>query len=162
MFEKVARASNWPEDKWTLLVQFSVLQGKAQEAYAVLDADQSSDYRVIREVVLAAYEVVPEAYRQRFRSLWRKPVDNFLELVRQQEVVFDRWLAASNTYTFQELRQLMLVEQFKSSLPRPIEVHLNDGEITQLKLGAMTADSYELTLRRRAWKGPIGRQEMRV
>ena len=37
---------------------------KAKEAYAALDADQSSDYQVVKGVVVAAYEVVPEAYRQ--------------------------------------------------------------------------------------------------
>ena len=108
---------------------------------------------------MAAYEVVQEAYRQRFRSLRRKPWDHFLELARQ-EVVFDRGLAASNTYTFQELHQLMLVEQFKSNLPRPIELHLNDREITRLKQAAMTADAHKLTHREGPWKGPLGRQEM--
>lgn len=45
--------------------------------------------------------------------------ETFLDLVRQQEAVFDRWLA--NTNPFQELQQLMLVEQFETSLSQHME-----------------------------------------
>lgn len=68
-FEKSAMELDWPEDKWTLLIQ-SVLEGKAQEVYAALDASDSRDHDAVRKVVLAAYEDVSEAYRQMFRSLW--------------------------------------------------------------------------------------------
>ena len=58
-----------------------------------------------------------------FRSLQRKSNETFLDLARHQEVVFDKWLACTKTHIFQELRQLMLVEQFKTSLPRHMEMH---------------------------------------
>lgn len=36
-FEGIAEEMNWPREKWTLMIQGS-LKGKAQEAYAALDA----------------------------------------------------------------------------------------------------------------------------
>ena len=46
----------------------SVLTGKAQEVYSALSIDQSSNYDMVKSTILQAYEVVPEAYRQKFRD----------------------------------------------------------------------------------------------
>lgn len=42
--------------------------GKAQEAYAALEPEQSEDYGTVKEAVLAVYELVQEVYRPHFRS----------------------------------------------------------------------------------------------
>ncbi|XP_028823409.1 uncharacterized protein LOC114780060 isoform X2 [Denticeps clupeoides] len=66
-FERVATTLQWPKVVWTLLLQ-CVLVGKAQEVYSSLSLQQSSDYDVVKTSILNAYELVPEAYRQRFRK----------------------------------------------------------------------------------------------
>ena len=66
-FEKVAENLKWPKENWTLLLQ-SVVIGKAREIYTQLSLEQSSDYDKVKELVLKAYELVPEAYRQKFRN----------------------------------------------------------------------------------------------
>lgn len=45
----------------------SVLTGKAAEVYSALGVAESSDYEHVKSVILRAYGLVPEAYRQRFR-----------------------------------------------------------------------------------------------
>lgn len=45
----------------------SVLTGKAAEVYSALGVTESSDYEHVKSVILRAYGLVPEAYRQRFR-----------------------------------------------------------------------------------------------
>ena len=59
-FEKVAENLKWPREHWTLLLQ-SVVIGKAREIYTQLSLEQSSDYDKVKEVILKAYELVPEA-----------------------------------------------------------------------------------------------------
>ena len=66
-FEKVAISLKWPSDMWSVLVQ-SVLSGKAQEIYSALTVAQCSDYEVMKGYILKSYELVPEAYRQKFRN----------------------------------------------------------------------------------------------
>ena len=66
-FEKVADSLNWPKESWVLLLQ-SVLVGKAQEIYGSLSVEQSSNYEHVKKAILKAYELVPEAYRQKFRN----------------------------------------------------------------------------------------------
>ena len=66
-FEKVAENLNWPKEHWTLLLQ-SVLIGKAREIYIQLGVEQSHHYETVKELILKGYELVPEAYRQKFRN----------------------------------------------------------------------------------------------
>ena len=40
----------------------------AQEIYGSLSVEQSSNYEHVKEAILKAYELVPEAYRQKFRN----------------------------------------------------------------------------------------------
>ena len=80
-FEKVANSLNWPKESSVLLLQ-SVLVGKAQEIYGSLSVEQSSTYEHVKEAILKAYKLVPEAYRQKFRNV---------EFVREKENLFNRW-----------------------------------------------------------------------
>ena len=66
-YEKVATSLEWPWDIWTLLLQ-SVLVGKVQEIYAALSLAQNSEYDTVKTAILNAYELVPEAYWQKFRG----------------------------------------------------------------------------------------------
>ena len=75
-FEKVASSLSWPKQVWTLLLQSSLL-GEAREAYSALSIEQSSAYDTVKRSNLKAYELVPEAYRQRFRAT---QLDRYLDL----------------------------------------------------------------------------------
>ena len=76
-FEKVADSLNWPKESWVLLLQ-SVLVGKAQEIYG-------------KEAILKAYELVPEAYRQKFRNYLKYDSKTHVEFAREKENVFNRF-----------------------------------------------------------------------
>ena len=60
-FENVAENLKWPKEHWTLLLQ-SVIIWKAREIYTQLTVEQSSSYDTVKELILKAYELVPEAY----------------------------------------------------------------------------------------------------
>ena len=49
----------------------SVLLGKAREIYTQLTVKQASSYDTFKELILKGYELVPEAYRQKFRNCMR-------------------------------------------------------------------------------------------
>ncbi|XP_066982785.1 uncharacterized protein [Macrobrachium rosenbergii] len=71
----------WPQEYWTTLIQ-SKLIGRAQKVYVTLDESLSSDYDNVKAIVLKAYELVPEAYRQRFRNLQKDREQTFVEFAR--------------------------------------------------------------------------------
>lgn len=79
-FEKVAENLKWPKHYWTILLQ-SVTTRKARDLNTQLSVQQASDYDSVKQLILKGYELVPEAYRQRFRNLRKKvnkPIWNLL------------------------------------------------------------------------------------
>ena len=88
-FEKVAENLNWPKEHWTLLLQ-SVLIGRAREIYIQLGVEQSQHYETVKELILKGYELVPEAYRQKFRNCKKDSNQTHVEFARSKEQLFDR------------------------------------------------------------------------
>ena len=87
-FEKYAHRLEWPTEYWTLMLQ-SVFVGKAQKVCYELSIEQSSDYEEVRALVLAAYELVPESYRQKFRNGKWKQGQTYVDYSKEKELWFD-------------------------------------------------------------------------
>ncbi len=116
-FEHVAAKLNWPRDMWALLLQCNFV-GKAQEVCSALSIEESLDYDIVKAAVLRAYELVPEAFRQRFRSCSKSVKQTFVEFAREKIILFEKWCFAIKITTFEELRELVLLEDFKSCVRR--------------------------------------------
>ncbi|KAJ8340985.1 hypothetical protein SKAU_G00332760 [Synaphobranchus kaupii] len=144
LFERVAITLKWPKDAWSLLLQ-CVLVGKAQDAYSSLPLEQSLDYEEAKAAVLRAYELVPEAYRQKFRRFRKADSQTFVEFAREKESMFDRWCAAQGVKQFEQLRDLMIMEEFKNCLPERVATYLNKQKVTQVAMAAVLADEFSLT-----------------
>ena len=144
-FEKVAENLKWPKEHWTLLLQ-SVVIGKAREIYTQLSLEQSSDYDTVKEFILKAYELVPEAYRQKFRDCRKEHDQTHVEFARTKEQLFDRWCSSKKVGSdHAKLRQLMLVEEFKRCINSDVKAFLNEREVENLETAARLADDYALT-----------------
>ncbi len=143
-FERVAAALQWPKDVWPLLLQCK-LTGKAQEVVASLSIEDSLHYDVVKATVLRAYELVPEAYRQRFRNYKKSGSKTFVEFARDKESLFDLWCTANKTSTYQALRNQILLKDFKNNLPERIVMHLSENKVATLGQAAVLADEYALT-----------------
>ena len=122
--------------------------GKAREIYSSLSIEQCQNYDAFKKAVLKAYELVPEAYLQKFRSAKKESNQTHVEFARVQEQMFDRWLSSKNVNgDFKQLRQLVLIEQFKDCIHANIKTHLDERDINNLEDAATTADDYALTHR---------------
>ncbi len=145
-FERVAMKLRWPKDVWALLLQCS-LSGKAQEVCSALPIDQSLDYDTVKSAVLRAFELVPEAYRQKFRSHVKTAKQTFVEFAREKKTLFERWCLSSGIMTLDQLQELVLLEDFKGCIPENVVVHLNEQRVASLFDAAVVADEFVLTHR---------------
>ena len=147
-FEKIAKNLHWPENVWSTLLQ-SALKGKAQETFAALSVDDSSDYDVVKAAILKAYELFPEAYRQKFRNYKKDDKQTYVELANQTEVYFDRWCSAKKVILdYDKLRQIILIEQFKRCVHDDLKTYLDEKNVETLHEMAVLADDYALTHKR--------------
>ena len=92
-FKKIAENLEWPKEHWTLLLQ-SVVIGKAREIFTQLSLKQSSDYDKIKEPILKSYELVHDAYRQKFKNCRKENDQTHVEFARIKEQLFDRWCSS--------------------------------------------------------------------
>ena len=144
-FEKVAENLKWPKEHWTLLLQ-SVVIGKAREIYTQLSLEHSSGYDKVKELILKAYELVPEAYRQKFRNCRKENDQMHGEFARTKEQLFDRWCSSKKIGSdYLKLRQLMLAEEFKRCINSDVKSFLDEEEVETLEEAARLADDYTLT-----------------
>ena len=124
----------------------SVIIGKAREIYTQLTVEQSSSYDTVKELILKAYELVPEAYRQKFRNCKKENEQTHVEFARTKEQLFDRWCSSKKIGSNHEkLRQLMLVEEFKKCINSDIKSFLDEKQVETLEAAARLADDYALT-----------------
>ena len=144
-FEKVAENLNWRKEHWTLLLQ-SVLIGKAREIYTQLGVQQSHHYETVKELILKGYELVPEAYRQKFRNCKKDSNQTHVEFARNKEQLFDRWCCSKKIdQNYDKLRQCVLVEEFKRCIQSDVKTFLEEKQVETLEEAARLADDYYLT-----------------
>jgi len=72
--------NNFPEDKYAAVLQ-AHLTGKALKVFTELSVAECQHYPTLKAALLAAYSVVPEVYRKRFRCLSLKPCRKLLDLL---------------------------------------------------------------------------------
>ena len=117
----------WPKKHWPMLLQ-SVLVGKAREIYTQLSVEQALDYDSVKQLILKGYELVPEAYRQKFRNQEKGSSETYVEFARTKEQLFDRWCSSQEIdNNYDRLRQLILVilvEEFKKCIPSSVRTLL--------------------------------------
>ena len=144
-FVNVAENLNWPKKHWTLLLQ-SVLIGRALEIYIQLGVEQSHHYDTVKELILKCYELVLEAYRQKFRNCEKDSNQTHVEFARNKEQLFDRWCCSKKIdQNYDKLRQVMLVEEFKRCIQSDVKTFLDEKQVETLEEAARLADDYYLT-----------------
>ncbi|XP_059810752.1 uncharacterized protein LOC132383599 isoform X1 [Hypanus sabinus] len=154
-FGTIARMSEWPKDKWSVLLQ-SVIKGKAQQVYTALTAAQALDYDIVKSHILNAYELVPEAYRERFRSLKKSVEKTYVEFAYDKAMCFERWVSSKNVNgDYDTLRELILMEEFKRSIPVEVRTYLNEKDADKLQDCARLADEYVLIHKNKFPQGRI-------
>ena len=117
-----------------------------QKIFSALTVAQCSDYEVMKGYILKSYELVPEAYRQKFRNYQKFGQQTCVEFAQQKQQFFDRWCSSMDiSGNFEKLRQLILLEEFKNCMSTDVRTYLCEKSITDLGPAAITADEYLLT-----------------
>ena len=123
---------------------YSVSRGKAQRVYFALSLEDSRDYEKVKSAVLKAYSLVPEAYRQRFSSLKKRLDQTCVEFAQDLKLQGQRWCSASNVQGCDELFNLMVLEQFTSTLSVQLATYISEHDLSNVSEAAVLADDYEL------------------
>ena len=142
-FEKKAVEFEWPPERWVSLVA-NALKGKALDVYDRLSVRDLGDYEEFKNHILRAYELRPEAYRLQFRGSKKRAGDSYLECARHLEEVFEKWVRSEQVTTYDELKELVVMEQFINVADKDLVPLLREKRFKTIKEAAIWADDHVL------------------
>ncbi|ORD93093.1 hypothetical protein ECANGB1_1295, partial [Enterospora canceri] len=134
-FEKKAAEFGWQGERWVGLVA-NKLKGRALKAYDNMSAEDLESYEDFKADIVRAYELRPEAYRQKFRGGKKRPGDSYLECARHLEQVFKRWIRSEEVDSQRALEELMVMEQFINAADKELVPLLREKRFKTLKEAA--------------------------
>ncbi|XP_068208712.1 uncharacterized protein [Palaemon carinicauda] len=141
VFEDTAKNLNWPQDKWYLIIRNS-FKGKALSVCATMLEEH--DYFIIKQAILDAYSITAEGYRQIFRNSQKQVQQTFLEFMNGKIKQFQKWVDKVDVKTFEQLKDLIVMEEFLRKIPGSINVYLREQNESDPKKAALKADDYAL------------------
>ncbi|CAI5648105.1 unnamed protein product [Oreochromis niloticus] len=109
-FERIAKTWGWPQVEWAARV-VTLLTGKALEAYAGMDEEQSDSYDAIKAAVLSKFNVTEETYRYRFRSTSVPVGESVRETYNRIKGLYKRWMHPDSR-SKEEIGETIILEQF--------------------------------------------------
>ncbi|XP_069493901.1 uncharacterized protein [Ambystoma mexicanum] len=118
-FERIARAAQWPQDRWAFYLA-PLLTGVMQGAYQAANPTGDTPYTEIKKTVLERLGMDEESYRLKFRETRLKPGESPRQLFYRVQDLAEKWLQ-TGTATIGQIKDKVMMEQFIDALPGPIQ-----------------------------------------
>ncbi|XP_041822887.1 uncharacterized protein LOC121628054 [Melanotaenia boesemani] len=161
-FERMALACRWPDEDWAFHL-VPLLTGKARGAYVHMDMDDSLEYDKVKAAILQKYDVNPETYRQRFRSLEVKLDENPKELYARLKELYGKWIKPKGK-SVQEISEIIILEQYLRMLSPELQVWIKEHNPNSAAEAAQLADVFVAARKKgqpwsnTAWKAKDGQK----
>ncbi|XP_071970308.1 uncharacterized protein [Engystomops pustulosus] len=140
-FEKTCRQYHLPCEQWAQYLSPG-LRGKALEVFADLPLELDEDYDAIKAALIKKYNLTPEVYRKKFRSVKREPTDSYADTVGNLRTTFLQWTRGLSVNSREDLEDLMIKDQFLHICPVDVRQFVCDKEPKTADEAAQIADSY--------------------
>lgn len=139
-FERIAVACRWPKVDWVFRL-LPLLTGKARGAYVHMDIDDVHEYEKVKTAILKKYDINPETYRQRFRSLYVEPEESPKELYVRLKELYIKWIQPQGK-TLHEISEILIMEQFLRMLSPELQVWVKEHGPKSAAEAATLADVF--------------------
>lgn len=140
IFERMAEVYLWKKEDWAVhLIPF--LTGKARSAFVAMSPALSLDYDKVKEVILKKYEISPETYRLRFRSLDTPADESPMELYVRLRDLFSKWVRLE-TSSKMDLMQTLVLEQYMRVLYPEVRTWVKERNPLTAEEAASFVDAY--------------------
>ncbi|XP_078247855.1 uncharacterized protein LOC144588623 [Pogona vitticeps] len=123
-----------------MTIMRSLISGSLAEVYAEMPEELLKDFSEFKKLVFARHGINAEQLRQRFRSLTKKPEQTFTQVGAQLVRLLEKWLSQEGTETFQQLKDLIALEQFYSVLHGELKFQVRERKPKSVAEAAEIAD----------------------
>ena len=132
---------NWDTADYAMLLG-ALLTGKDLELYSRMPRNDASDCNKIKAALLKSYNCSKEGFRRMFRKA--KPVDSESpeQHVTRIESYCEKWIGMAGASTSDELKNLIVREQFLNMCPQNFATHLNERVFNSISEMYLQAERY--------------------
>ena len=153
-FERHAVVQGWQEDSYAVCLG-ALLTGKALEVYSRIPISKVNDYHHLKNSLLARFQMTCDDFRRKFITSKQSATESPPQFLARLEHYLLRWIALSKTAeTFQSLRDLMLREQFMSSVSRELSIFLRENAADDLDVMSELANKFTMARAHVAYREP--------
>ncbi|KAJ1113264.1 hypothetical protein NDU88_001518 [Pleurodeles waltl] len=114
-FERAARASSWPSERWPIYLAL-LFTGEAQVAYQIVNRVGTTGCGEVKEFIMDRLGIDQATHRLKFRKERGTPGDTPKTLFDRITDTADRWLKPLES-TKQEIMEKIYLEQYLEALP---------------------------------------------
>ena len=106
-----------------------------------MDVDDSLEYGNVKTAILQKYDINPETYRQRFRSLDVDPGESPKELYVRLKELYCKWTQPKSK-TVQEIGEIVIMEQYLRMLSPELQIWIKEHNPGSAAEAATFADVF--------------------
>lgn len=106
--------------------------------------EQQTNYELVKEAVLKAYQITPEFYRSKFRNMFKEQNQNFVEYSHSLLKPRGQLLKSSGVTTYDQLCELLDLGQFLRGIPAETRTYLCERKFITLERAAALSENYHL------------------
>ena len=126
-----------------VLSHYFVVSVNSRNTWSMLKLPKIAWPSPFKELILKGYELVPEAYRQKFRSFEKLGCQTYLEFARSKEQLFDRWCHSQKVdKDHDKLRQLILIGEFERCIHSDVRTFIDEQRAETLEDEARLAEEF--------------------
>ncbi|CAH2330621.1 71 kDa, partial [Pelobates cultripes] len=140
-FEKVCRQHQLPSDQWGRYLT-PQLKGKALDVFVSLPPETDNNYEAIKSALQKTFNLTPESYRKKFRSMQQCPSSSCILYVAQLETTFRQWVTGVQATTYEALNDLLVLEQFLQTRSPNVREWILERKPKNARAAAELADDY--------------------
>jgi len=126
-FERFAETQKWKCEHWAMYLS-ALLKGRALDVYSRMPPEQAGDYDRLKDALLKRYLLSADGFKKRFRSAKPELGETPSQFLTRLDNYLERWIElAKVTKSYEGLKTLIVQEQYLSTCPKEMAMHLKKG-----------------------------------
>jgi len=141
-FERFAEIQKWKREHWAMYLS-ALLKGRALDAYSRMPPEQANDYDRLKDALLKRYLLSADGFKKRFRSAKSEAGETTSQFLTRIDNCLERWIElAKVTKSYEGLKTLIIQEQYLSTCPKEMAMHLRKGNLKIITELGDVAENY--------------------
>jgi len=121
----------------------ALLRGRALDVYSMMPTEYANDYDQLKDALLKRYQLSADGFKKRFRSAKPESGETPIQFLTRLDNYLLRWIElAKADKSFEGLKTLIVQEQYLSTCPTEMAMHLKVGKPRTIRELGEVAENY--------------------